>query len=213
MKLYYSERAKEYEKVYFRDDVVRQQEQLKIQATMKQLFANKDVLEVACGTGYWTQFVVQTASHITAIDFSEEVLDIAKEKNINSNKAIFHQGDAYQLDKVPGRFNAAYANFWLSHIPKTRIQEFLKQLHTRLGSGSPVFLADNMYNESVGGTLVQKLNDENTYKVRTLDGGSQYEILKNYFSKTELRELFEPYSCDLEVHIGRCFWWVYYRAK
>jgi ubiquinone/menaquinone biosynthesis C-methylase UbiE len=181
--LYYSNRAREYEKVYFRDDAVRQQEQSRIQDIMKKVFENKRVLEVACGTGYWTQFVAEAADHITAIDFSDEVLSIAEEKNIPANKVSFYQGDAYQLENVPGSFDAGFANFWFSHIPKTRIQEFLKQLHYRLGTGSQVFLADNVYIESVGGTLTQKENDaQNTYKIRTLENGTQFEIIKNYYN-------------------------------
>lgn len=91
LKLYYSDRAKEYEKVYFREDAVRQREQLEIQNTMKTLFKNEHILEVACGTGYWTQFVAQTASHITAIDFSNKVLDIAKKKTSLQAKLPFIQ--------------------------------------------------------------------------------------------------------------------------
>ncbi|NRG48465.1 class I SAM-dependent methyltransferase [Bacillus sp. CRN 9] len=213
MKLYYSDRAKEYEKVYFRDDPIRQEEQLKIQDSMKRLFANKQVLEVACGTGYWTQFIAQVANHITAIDFSLEVLTLAKEKNIPPNKVLFHQGDAYQLETVPGSFDAGYANFWFSHIPKAKIQEFLKQLHTRLGTGARVFIADNMYIETLGGTLIRKENDENTYKIRTLENGSQFEIIKNYYTETELREIFAPLSNDLVIHVGQCFWWLSYNVK
>jgi SAM-dependent methyltransferase len=209
MDLYYSNRAREYEKVYFRDDAVRQQEQLRIQDTMKKLFENKQVLEVACGTGYWTQFAAEAADHITAIDFSSEVLSIAEEKNIPTNKASFHQGDAYRLEKVLGNFDAGYANFWFSHIPKKRVHEFLKQLHNRIGTGSQVFMADNVYIESVGGTLTQKENDDqNTYKIRTLENGSKFEIIKNYYSEVELWEIFAPFSHNLEIHIGQCFWWL-----
>lgn len=41
---------------------------------MEKIFEDKRVLEVACGTGFWTQFVTKVSTHITAIDFSNEVL-------------------------------------------------------------------------------------------------------------------------------------------
>ncbi|SES04300.1 hypothetical protein SAMN04487944_1163 [Gracilibacillus ureilyticus] len=55
MKLYYSDRAKEYERVYFRDDPIRQQEQINIQDTMKEFFKNRNsmwyrVLDSICAT-------------------------------------------------------------------------------------------------------------------------------------------------------------------
>ncbi|UOQ50336.1 class I SAM-dependent methyltransferase [Gracilibacillus caseinilyticus] len=213
MKLYYSDRAKEYERVYFRDDPIRQQGQINIQGTMKEFFKNRNVLEIACGTGYWTQFVQQEAEHITAIDFSPEVLSIAKEKDIPSNKVTFLRGDAYNLESITGNFDAGLANFWFSHIPKARIQEFLKQLHFKLGEGSRIFMADNVYIRALGGTLIKKENDENTYKIRTLENGSKYEIIKNYYTETELRNIFGPYSNDLEVHYGQCFWWISYTTR
>ena len=80
MKMYYSERAHEYEKVYFRNDPIRQEEQTLIQQKLQKLFTNQSILEVACGTGYWTQFIAKTAKHITAIDYSNEVLNIANQK-------------------------------------------------------------------------------------------------------------------------------------
>jgi SAM-dependent methyltransferase len=213
MKLYYSERAKEYEKVYFRDDPIRQQEQLMIRYKLESIFRGKNVLEVACGTGFWTQFGAEVAKHITAIDFSNEVLNIAREKNYSKNNVQFTQGDAYQLSDIAGNFEGGYANFWFSHIPKNKITDFLMQLHERLGKDSAVFITDNIYMNSIGGTLVKKDSDENTYKIRTLENGMQHEILKNYYDKKELDEIFSPYSNNLEIHIGQCFWWLSYTIK
>lgn len=213
MKLYYSERAKEYEKVYFRDDDVRQQEQLILKNTMEEIFEGKEVLEVACGTGFWTQFVAKVTNHITAIDLSNDVLNIAKEKDIPLNKVLFCQGDAYRLDKVSGDFNGGFANFWFSHIPKSRIHEFLKQLHLKVDSGSTVFISDNLFLDNIGGILIKKENDENTYKIRLLENGTQYEVIKNYYDKRELEDIFAPYSDNLKIHIGHCFWWLSYTVK
>ncbi|MEG7894754.1 class I SAM-dependent methyltransferase, partial [Bacillus cereus] len=177
------------------------------------LFTNQSILEVACGTGYWTQFIAKTAKHITAIDYSNEVLNIANQKDILPSKVNFLQGDAYQLDKIPGNFEGCVANFWFSHIPKFRIQEFLNQLHDKLGPGTTVFMADNIYTESIGGTLAHKENDPNTYKIRTLDNGTKYEIIKNYYTEEELKDIFIPVSSDLQIYMGQCFWWVSYKIK
>lgn len=48
MKTYYSNRAKIYEEVYFRDDPIRQAELLQIKDVLKGEFSGRDVLEVAC---------------------------------------------------------------------------------------------------------------------------------------------------------------------
>lgn len=213
MKKYYSNRAKSYEEVYFRDDPIRQTELIEIKDVLKEKFAGKDVLEVACGTGYWTQYVAESAEHITAIDYAEEVLTLAKEKQLFPSKVSFVQGNAYKLNQLAKTFNGAYANFWFSHIPKENIFSFLEQFHGVLETGSVVCMVDNMYNEGIGGTLISKSNDENTYKIRSLAYGEQYEIIKNYYSKEELTAIFEPFAVDLEIHINTCFWIVTYKVK
>ncbi|MGG2092383.1 class I SAM-dependent methyltransferase [Bacillus sp. S13(2024)] len=213
MKTYYSNRARIYEEVYFREDPIRQAELIEIKNVLKEKLAGKNVLEVACGTGYWTQYVAETAQHITAIDYSEEVLTIAKEKQLLSSKVSFVQGNAYKLNQLTKTFDGAYANFWFSHIPKENIFSFLEQFHVVLEKGSIVCMADNMYNEEIGGTLISKINDENTYKIRSLADGQQYEIIKNYYSKEELTAIFEPFATDLEIHMNTCFWFISYKVK
>ncbi|WP_020060728.1 class I SAM-dependent methyltransferase [Bacillus sp. 123MFChir2] len=213
MKAYYSNRAKSYEEVYFREDPIRQAELIQIKDVLKEKFTGRDVLEVACGTGYWTQYVAETAEHITALDYSEEVLTIAKAKRLLPAKVSFVQGNAYKLNQLAKTFNGAYANFWFSHIPKENIFSFLEQFHEVLESGSIVCIVDNMYNEGMGGTLISKPNDENTYKIRSLASGQQYEIIKNYYSKEELTTIFEPFAVDLEIRMNTCFWILTYKVK
>ena len=58
---YYKKRAFEYEKIYFRDDPIRLEEQHLVQRIIKNLFKDKMVLEIAAGTGYWTQYLSETA--------------------------------------------------------------------------------------------------------------------------------------------------------
>ena len=49
-------------------------------------------LEIGCGTGKNTQWLVTRASHIDAVDFSEEMLKLAKVK-ISSGHAAFRHAD------------------------------------------------------------------------------------------------------------------------
>lgn len=49
-------------------------------------------LEIGCGTGKNTEWLITKAKHITAVDLSNEMLNKAKEK-INSNRVEFKQAD------------------------------------------------------------------------------------------------------------------------
>ena len=49
-------------------------------------------LEIGCGTGKNTLWLLTKAAHVTAIDFSNEMLEKAKEK-VTSNTVVFTQAD------------------------------------------------------------------------------------------------------------------------
>lgn len=209
---YYDRRADEYEAIYHRDDPVRQNEQAAIALALKDVLRGRNVLEVACGTGFWTAFAAEVAEHIVAIDSAPGMLRIARAKGLNPDQVEFREADAYHLSAVAGTFDAALANFWFSHVPKIRIAQFLDGLHRKLAPGSVVFMADNVYVPGIGGELVTRPGTEDTFKRRTLSDGSVSEVLKNYYDADLLRGIFKPVGCDLRIHAGACFWWLRYET-
>ena len=208
---YYSKRASEYEAIYRRQDPIRLSELQAISHAIMESFRGRCVLEVACGTGYWTQFAAKVAERIVAIDESFEMLEIARAKNMPADKVEFAQADAYNLDTVAGTFDAGLSNFWFSHIPKARVNEFLHGFHKKLVTGATVFMADNVYVPDIGGELIRRTDIEDTFKIRELRTGSKHVVLKNYYDEEELRGIFAPLVIELEIHVGQCFWWLSYK--
>lgn len=208
---YYNRRALEYESIYHRDDPIRRNEQTAVATAMSEVLKGRSVLEVACGTGFWTEIVAQTARRIVAIDSSLEMLRIAQSKTVPTEKVKFLQADAYALSSVPGKFDAGLANFWFSHIPRARLNEFLVGFHTRIGNNGAVFMADNVYIPGVGGDLVAQSGSEDSFKVRKLADGSRHLVLKNYYSEEEIRRVLSLCTADLSVHLGNCYWWISYK--
>jgi demethylmenaquinone methyltransferase/2-methoxy-6-polyprenyl-1,4-benzoquinol methylase len=76
MREYYSARATEYDHVYSKPE--RQADLRTIENWLPSLFNGKSIIEVACGTGCWTQFLASVVSELVAIDASPETLAIAK---------------------------------------------------------------------------------------------------------------------------------------
>ncbi|MGA7732342.1 MAG: class I SAM-dependent methyltransferase [Chloroflexia bacterium] len=210
MQNYYNRRAHEYEAIYATPDPTRRAELAEIEVEIETLVEGKRVLEIACGTGYWTAIAARTALHVTAIDASDEMLDIARAKEYPPGCVTFLHGDAYDLAPVPGVFNAAVANFWFSHIHHARIDDFLVGLQERLQPGSLVFMADNVYIPGVGGELVQPTGSDDTYKLRTLSDGSQHMVLKNYYNEEQLKAIVAPTGTSVQLHMGAAYWWCAY---
>ncbi len=208
---YYGRRAEEYEEIFHRAEPGRQAEQKTIAAAMQELFRGKRVLELACGTGYWTRSISETALHVTALDASPSMLQVARRKCLGP-AVRWQTGNAFALENLSGQFDAGAANFWLSHVSRLQLIEFLDRFHSRLEPGAAVFMADNVFVPGLGGGLLRRTNSIDTMKRRTLRDGSSYEILKNYYDRSELVALFEPRTVDLRIEFRQCFWWVSYRT-
>jgi len=184
---YYRRRAGEYEAIYARPE--RQSDLLLLKKKLAELLKHARVLEVACGTGYWTRVICEAASSVTATDLAEEPMHIARAKSYPKNNVAFVAADAYALPAGLGSFDAALAVFWWSHVPRQRIAEFLGSLHARLEPGARVLLLDNLYVAGNSTPVVETDVDGNTYQLRALADGSRFRVLKNYPSKEELRKV------------------------
>ncbi len=181
---YYRRRASEYERIY--DKPERQADLAVLRERLPRELAGRDVLEIACGTGYWTQVFAPAVHSILAVDLAEETLDIACSKEYAFGKVRFGRADAYRLDDLQGSFDAGLAAFWWSHIPRERVAEFLAGWHHRLGSGARVVLLDNRYAEGSSTPISRTDEAGNTYQLRKLADGSGHEVLKNFPQREEM---------------------------
>jgi len=184
---YYRRRAGEYEAIYAKPE--RQPDLLLLKKKIAELLKRTRVLEVACGTGYWTTLIASAAESVTATDVAEEPMTIAQAKDYSRRNVRFVSSDAFNLEENLGRFDAAFAGFWWSHIPRQRIGDFLRSLHARLEPGARVLFLDNLYVDGNSTPVSEVDTHGNTYQLRTLADGSSFRVMKNFPSKEELKAL------------------------
>ena len=211
---YYSDRAKEYEEIYAWRDPGRQEEQDLMGEELKKAFNGKRVLDIGCGTGYWSKIYSETAESVLGIDINETVLDIARSKEYGC-PAEFKVMDAYNMD-LDAKYTGTIASFMLSHVLVKDMAGWIDHVHDQIEPGASVFIADNTFVEGIGGKLHTEEGDPNTYKLRTLNDGSQHMIVKNYFTVDGLVELFGVHTdgfTEKNVFMGTRFWWVNYQYR
>jgi demethylmenaquinone methyltransferase/2-methoxy-6-polyprenyl-1,4-benzoquinol methylase len=177
---YYRRRAAEYEQIYAKPE--RQADLSVLKTLVPEAMRGRRVLEIACGTGYWTTLIAPVARSVLAVDLAEEPLRIAQAKPYPEGKVSFASADAYALPEHLGSFDAAYAGFWWSHMPKRRLQGFLDSLHRRLAPGAKVLFMDNRYVEGSSTPIAETDAEGNTYQHRGQD-----RVLKNFPCAEELR--------------------------
>lgn len=208
---YYSERAEEFDRIYHKPE--RQADLRKLRGLVSQLLTGHSLLEIACGTGYWTTLLSRVAASILATDINPSVIDVALRKEYAVGRVSFKRCDAYELTALPGEFSAAFAAFWWSHVPSSQLPTFLAGLHSRLGAGGKVVLLDNCYVE--GSSTPVSRHDEygDGYQIRRLASGKEFEVLKNFPQDDELMEAVKAAGTDIVVERLRYYWCMHYTVR
>jgi demethylmenaquinone methyltransferase/2-methoxy-6-polyprenyl-1,4-benzoquinol methylase len=209
MQRYYAARAASYERVYHKPS--RQDDLRAIEAWLPPLFAGRRVLEIACGTGWWTPHGAREAAHWLATDINAETLAIARRKPLPAGEVAFASVDAYTLAGLAGQhFDAAFAGFWWSHVPLARLAPWLALLHSRLASGARVVLLDNRYVEGDSTPIHRRDDEGNAYQLRTQDDGSEHEVVKNFPTPEQAAAAIGPAARDLQWHTWPHYWAISY---
>lgn len=203
MQDYYAARADEYDRIYLKPE--RQADLRQIEGWLPTVFAGRSVLEVACGTGYWTQFYAPAAQRVVAVDAAPETLRIA-ETRVPAAKVQLVEGDAYRLPSSTVRCDAGFAGFWWSHIPRLRIDEFLRGFHAAIAPGAKVVLLDNRFVPGSSTPISESDDEGNTYQVRTLADGSTHRVLKNFPDRDALIASVAPHAAAIEYREWQYFW-------
>jgi len=201
---YYAKRAPEYERIYEKPE--RQADLRVLRESVAAIFSRRRVLEVACGTGWWTRIIACTAHSVVATDINEEVLAIARTKPLARSNVFFQRADAFDLQTVPGEFDAALAVFWWSHLTRSELSRFLNALHHRLQPGSIVVFIDNNYVEGSSTPISRRDAEGNTWQLRKLDDGTTTEVLKNFPMDEDLRTALDGRCANLSIERLSYYW-------
>ncbi|MGS0744160.1 class I SAM-dependent methyltransferase [Glaciimonas sp. GG7] len=210
---YYAKRAESYEEIYTRPE--RQDELLTLQVRVQELLEGHDVLELACGTGFWTEQLAASAKSVLATDINPEVMKLAQAKGFPADKVRFALADAFDL-QLDRPYTAVFFGFLFSHILREDHDKFLKHLRAQLGPDTLMVMLDNSYVEGSSTTIARTDLLGNTFQHRRLPGfpqGDRYEILKNFPSDSNLRKRLAADTRDLRILRMEHYWLLSCRLK
>lgn len=160
----------------------------------------KDVLEIACGTGNWTQVLSKRARSVMATDINEAYLIEAKKKSYQKDNVVFKVADAYELDGIDRKFNLAFASDFWSHIPKSKIKSFIETLHNKLLAGSEVIMIDMLRKPELDRMFSHIDEEGNVIQRRILPDGKEYQVVKNFPTEKELMNCLKGYGIKINYY-------------
>ncbi len=168
---------------------------------------NHVVLELGCGSGFWTQHIAETAKSVLATDINEVMLDLAQDHDYPEGKVKFAIADWHDLPLPNGeKFTACFAGGMWSHIRRDEYDSVFKSVRKVLGSGGLLVLIDDNVVEDFTRPTARTDSDGNTYQIRELPDGTRVEVIKNFPTDSYLKKKFATIARDIRVSRNEFFW-------
>jgi SAM-dependent methyltransferase len=222
---YYRRRATEYDAVYAKPE--RQADLRSLRAKLSALLSGRRVLEVAAGTGWWTDAYCEGARQVVATDINPSTLAVARSRREWPAHVGFTVADAFDLSGLGGwqelegmekpeppgsgewskaTFDGLFAGFFWSHVALRSVDLFLDSLSARLAPGALVVVMDNIYVPDSSCPIARTDDEWNTYQERFLSDGSRWEVVKNFPSTAEVAKRLSRLGDAVTVETFPYYW-------
>jgi ubiquinone/menaquinone biosynthesis C-methylase UbiE len=192
---YYRERAGEYEDWWFRRGRYDHgpetnarwfADAAEVEVALKRFDPSGEVLELACGTGLWTQRLAACAASVTAIDGSPEMIELCRAR-VNDPHVTYVRADLFAWEP-DSTYDVCFFGFWLSHVPEERFEAFWEKVRRVLGSGGRVFFIDSLRSQQASAVDHTLPDQGEETMLRRLADGREYRIVKRFHQPQPLQQ-------------------------
>ena len=181
------------------------------------VLAGHTVLELGCGTGFWTEVAAESAQSVLAVDINASLVDIARERPMTEGKVTFRVADALDLpediNKENGKITAVLVSFLWSHLNKKEQEQLLATLKKRLGKDVLMVILDDAFVEGFSETIARTDAEGTTYQILTTPEGERIEVPKSYPSDSALRKRLGTVVKEIKIERIEFFWILTCRLK
>jgi demethylmenaquinone methyltransferase/2-methoxy-6-polyprenyl-1,4-benzoquinol methylase len=169
------------------------------------------VLELAGGTGWWTQRLARTADSLTVVDSSPEALALNQEL-VGRSDVHYVVADLFDW-RADSHYDVVFFSFWLSHVPRARFGEFWSLLRSCLTPSGRAFLIDNRSDPQAEDTAKDPfvLKYDTDLHLRRLRDGSEHRVVSVMYEPDELQSLIEAEDWKAEIQATR--WFIFGSAR
>ena len=183
----------------------------RVDAALENFGPEGNVLELAGGTGWWTQRLAQRADRLTVVDSAPEALALNRER-VGRSDVRYDVSDIFEWQPDTS-YDVVFFSFWLSHVPRARFGDFWSLVRSCLSPSGRVFLIDNrndpVPDSSARDPYVVEYGPD--LHLRTLSDGSQFRVVKVMYEPGELESLIAAEGWLVEMQATR--WFIFGSAR
>jgi SAM-dependent methyltransferase len=158
------------------------------------------ILELAAGTGIWTEQLLPFADELTVVDGSPEMLAINAAR-VGSSRVSRIEADLFAW-RSASRFDTVFFGFWLSHLPPERFADFWRMVRDALAPGGRVFFVDSR-REPTSTARDHQLPERTEAQLvsRKLNDGREFQVYKIFNDPGDLEEELRQLGWWSEVRV------------
>ena len=187
------------------DSVYAEWQQLRSQ--VRSAWLTGAVLDLAAGTGSWTELFIDSAETVTLVDASASALEIARTR-FRGRDVEFVTADLFNWN--PDRlYDTVFSSFWLCHIPPKLVSNFVAQVESACRPGGKVVLVDEHTFDDPGLAVATARNDDPWVSHRTVQDGRDFRLVKVGHNPADVLDLFTKPGWDASLeHHGEHFYMI-----
>ncbi|MGQ9888108.1 MAG: GNAT family N-acetyltransferase [Aggregatilineales bacterium] len=156
-----------------------------------------EVLELACGTGIWTEQLLTISQRITAVDASPEMLALNRDR-LQAPNVSYSQHDLFAW-QPQAEYDMVFFAFWLSHVPPEHLDAFLDKVRRALKPGGRLFIVDSRPSPTSGAYDHAPPDAQEITQARRLNDGRQFTVFKVFYDPAALRAQLLRAGLDVAV--------------
>ena len=164
-----------------------------------------DALELAGGTGIWTEKLAQVCNSVLVLDASEEMIAISSSR-VGQNNVGYRQQDLFDWQPSE-KYDLVFAAFWLSHIPPSRLAAFLSATRKAMAISGKVFFTDGLHNPNSVANDHQLEEPGSLLQLRKLNDGRQFHVVKVFYDPRQLVAECRRAGIQLTMRTTGDFFW------
>jgi demethylmenaquinone methyltransferase/2-methoxy-6-polyprenyl-1,4-benzoquinol methylase len=163
-------------------------------------WSGAEVLELAPGTGIWTEWLVDRGATVHGVDAStamtQQLLGRLGER---MSQVTLERADLFNW-RPSRRYDAVFAGFFLSHVPVARLDTFFPLVSRALRPGGAIAFVDSRREplSTAADHVLPTATEE--VMTRRLDDGREFRIVKNFYSASTLEA--SAHRASLRLRVG-----------
>ena len=170
--------------------------------------ATGDILEIAGGTGQWTEQLIRRADSLTVVDAAPEaVAENRRKLAVDAHRVQYHVADFFDWDP-PQRYDVVFFSYWMSHVPPERFEDFCERVARCLTPDGRVFLIDNIASAQAARLDPEIPAEVEDAVLRPAPDGRLYRVWKVLWEPPELSDALRALGWSVTAFgTGNYFLW------